>query len=388
MKSININMIKLLSLGGILCMLTACNVTKSESEEAIAQVDVATSRQAIDVYGDVKILTHQEMIIDFPAIVEHVYVQDGDEVKKGDTLLTLNLEDYHLQIKTKENEIHMDEIQLKELEAQSNPQRLEAARIKEELGVKEGYEATGEDPDLKPLENSLEIIEQSIELAKNQYETSKALLEVGLIASDELKEIEQILRGKEKEKKDTLNAIEKIKTNRSLEISALDASLKSTQMQFTNSDIEKNANIQKLKLKITTSKMVLSSMKDKLNKPYLKDNALIAPEDHLIIYDINCLKGTQIDHTSGAILKAMYKDTLYVTADIPEESLSFVNVGDGATITLAGQTPNTITGKISKLSNRAIEKDGDTIVEALIAIDKGKEFLKPGLTADITITSF
>lgn len=376
---------KILSTLCIISLLTACSNTKPEVLETSGEIESDISVQELDVYGDVKIDKNEEIIIDFPAKVKEVYIQDGENAKKGDKLLALDFEDYKLQIKTKENEIHMDEIQLKELEANNNPQMLEASSIREELNVKQNYVLTGEDPDLKPLKNSLDIIEQSITIIQNQHETNKELFEIGLISPEEFKQSEQNLKSKEKEKHDTLTAIEKVKTNRNLEITALTAALKSTEMQFNNADQQKTASIEVLKLKIITSRMLLDSMKNKLSKPYIKDNDIIAPEDNLILYDINCTKGTEISSERAPILKIMYSDTLYVTADIPEESLTSVSVGDAAIIVLADETTKEITGKVSRVSNRAIEKDGDTIIEAIIQVEKGKELLKPGLTADIKI---
>ncbi len=380
------NRIKIISICFIVSLLTACGAKETESESVTAysqQID--SDQQELDVYGDVKVDKNQEIIIDFPATVKEVYIKDGELVKKGDRLVSLDFEDYKIQIKTKENEIRADEIKLKELEANNNPQMLEAHRIREELNIKQNYVTSGEDPDLKPLQNSWDIIEQSILLAANEYEANKQLFEGDYISEETLKQSEQNLKNRQKEKEDTLTAIEKVKTNRKLEVNALGTQLKSTQMQFNNADLQKVSNIEALKLKIDTSKLILESMKSKLNKHYIKDSDIIAPEDNLIIYDINGMKGTEINSGRGAILKAMYQDTIYVIADIPEESITSVKVGQAASITLADETQEEIAGKVSRVSSRAIEKDGDTIIEAIIKVEKGKELLRPGLSADITI---
>ncbi|WP_069998718.1 HlyD family secretion protein [Cellulosilyticum sp. I15G10I2] len=387
MKTLKLgNGVKIISICCIVSLLTACGGRESEPANNVTYTEyIDSDKQELDVYGNVNVAKNQEIIIDFQAIVKEVYIKDGEIVNKGDKLLSLDFEDYKLQIKTKENEIHMDEIKLKELEANNNPQMLEASRIREELKVKQNYVISGEDPDLKPLQNSLEIIEQSILLASNEYEANKQLFEVDYISEETLKLSEQKLKNRQKEKEDTLTAIEKVKTNRKLEISSLNTQLKSTEIQFNNADQQKVSSIEALKLKIATSKLMLTSMKNKLDKPYLKDNAIIAPEDNLIIYDINCMKGTEINSGMGAVLKAMYQDTIYVTADIPEESIRSVRTGQSARITLADEIKEEIIGSISRVSERAIEKDGDTIIEAIIEIEKGKALLKPGLTADIKI---
>lgn len=385
MKNLKIGeIIKIIGISCIISLLAACGktepvVTETNREQAIGD------KQELDVYGDVKVSKSQEIVIDFPAIVKEVYIEDGELVQKGDKLLELDFEDYKVQIKTKENEIYIDEIKLQELKANDNPQMLEANYIKEQLKTKQRYIIEGNDPDLKPLQNSLDIIEQGIAMAKTNYEANKQLFEMGGVSEETLKQSEQNLKSRQKEKENTLTAIEKVKTNRALEISGLNAQLKSIETLSNNTDQQKISGIEALGLKIDTSKLLLENMKDKLNKPYLQENRIIAPENHLIIYDINCIKGTPINSEKGSVLKAMHQDTLYVTADIPEESITLVRTGQFAYITLADEAHEEIVGRISRVSERAIEKDGDIIVEAIIEIEKGKALLRPGLTADIKI---
>ena len=375
--------VKLVGVCCIISLITACGKTEPVSIEAYSQ-SIERDEQGIDVYGEVKTDRNQAMIIDFPATVLEVYMRDGENVKKGDKLVTLDFEAYKREIKTKENEIGMDEIKLKELQANNNPQILEANRIKEELRIKQNYVTAGEDPELQPLQNSLDIIGQNILLAKKEYETNKELFEMEYISEAEFKKSEQVLKSREKEKEDALTAIQKKKTDREIEINALNTQLKSIEMQFNNANQEITSSIDTLKLKIDNAKLMLESMKSKLNKDYIKGNDIIAPEDNLIIYDINCMKGTYINSESKEVLKAMYVDTIYIMADIPEESIASVSIGNTADITLVDEKEE-IKGEVSKISSRAIEKDGDTIIEAVIEVEEGKEFLRPGLTVDIKI---
>ncbi len=369
----------------LMSMLFGCSSAEKESLSSNTSETQSQKVHSLDVYGEVSVDKTQQIIIDFPAKITGVYIKDGDHVNKGDKLLSLDYEDYKLDIKTKENEIHMNELELKQLKENINPQMLEANKIREELNVKKSYVETGNDPDLIPLQNSLSILEHSVSIAKNDHKANADLFQDGLISEEEFNKSKQNLESKQKDLQDTLTAIEKIKTNRKLEVNALNAALNSSEIQSTNTDNQKISAINILELKIETAKLVVDSMKSKLSKPYIKGNDIIAPENSLIIYDINCIQGTEINSQYGPILKAMHNDTLYVTADIPEESISLVQIGSAATISLSDEHAEEIAGKISKLSHRAIEKDGDTVVEAVITIEKGKEFLKPGLSTDIHI---
>lgn len=361
--------------------LSACgqNVnTNSENESLLTQ------EEYLNVYGDVKVDRSQEFVIDFPAKIETIFINDGDLVKKGDKLIALDLKDYLLEIQLKENEVQILESQLKKLSENSNPLMPDISRIQNELRIKENYLLTGEDPDLIPLKNRLEIIEKAIAISQQEYEANQELFEMGAITEKELKQSEQIYKSNLKDKEDTLMAIEKVKSNRRIEIDGLKIQLESISRQAANTDKQKLYETEELSIRIESAKLQVNAMKSKLNRAFIQDNYIVAPEDNLIIYDIYCKEGNRIG-PEQALLKAMYQDTMMVIADIPEESISLVSAGAEAIIVPPYENGEEITGRIRTISNRAVEKDGDIYLEAIIDIEKGKELLKPGMTVDIKI---
>ncbi len=361
--------------------LSACgqNVnTNSENESLLTQ------EEYLNVYGDVKVDRSQEFVIDFPAKIETIFINDGDLVKKGDKLIALDLKDYLLEIQLKENEVQILESQLKKLSENSNPLMPDISRIQNELRIKENYLLTGEDPDLIPLKNRLEIIEKAIAISQQEYEANQELFEMGAITEKELKQSEQIYKSNLKDKEDTLMAIEKVKSNRRIEIDGLKIQLESISRQAANTDKQKLYETEELSIRIESAKLQVNAMKSKLNRAFIQDNYIVAPEDNLIIYDIYCKEGSRIG-PEQALLKAMYQDTMMVIADIPEESISLVSAGAEAIIVPPYENGEEITGRIRTISNRAVEKDGDIYLEAIIDIEKGKELLKPGMTVDIKI---
>jgi multidrug resistance efflux pump len=361
--------------------LSACgqNVnTNSENESLLTQ------EEYLNVYGDVKVDRSQEFVIDFPSKIETIFINDGDLVKKGDKLIALDLKDYLLEIQLKENEVQILESQLKKLSENSNPLMPDISRIQNELRIKENYLLTGEDPDLIPLKNRLEIIEKAIAISQQEYEANQELFEMGAITEKELKQSEQIYKSNLKDKEDTLMAIEKVKSNRRIEIDGLKTQLESISRQAANTDKQKLYETEELSIRIESAKLQVNAMKSKLNRAFIQDNYIVAPEDNLIIYDIYCKEGSRIG-PEQALLKAMYQDTMMVIADIPEESISLVSAGAEAIIVPPYENGEEITGRIRTISNRAVEKDGDIYLEAIIDIEKGKELLKPGMTVDIKI---
>ncbi|PHV70548.1 hypothetical protein CS063_09600 [Sporanaerobium hydrogeniformans] len=370
-------------------LLTACSSEQAISSQAVTTKSAPSS---LVFYGEVKAHTKEEILLDFPAKVIALHVEDGQKVQKGTPLVSLDIEDYKLQIATKEKELEINEVNLKQLLGNDNAQYAGLSAIKDQLKLKEGYIKEGTDPDLLSLKNMLPSLEKEVALAKQLYETNLSLFDAHSLASHELEISKQTYEAKLQELENTKLAMNKIKSTLELEVATLNSQLKSTQILSSNTDIEKRTRIEMLELKIEADKLVLDNMKQKLKQDYLKGSDVVAPNDHLIVYDIQCSKGSYITGTEGfsptPLLKTMSQDSLYILADIPEESLSNIQVGADVTIILADDHEKlpTLFGIVAQISERAVVKDGDTVVEATIEVQDGLDYLKPGLSVDVTLT--
>lgn len=98
--------------------------------------------------------------------------------------------------------------------------------------------------------------------------------------------------------------------------------------------------------------------------------------------------GSSVSGLGEPLIKFMDLDSLYAVIDIPEESLSQITLNTPVTFKVADQNiSEPITGEVIRISNYAIEKEGDTIIEAYVKISSGKDFLRPGLSIDAYIDS-
>ncbi|HYH05120.1 MAG TPA: biotin/lipoyl-binding protein [Bacillota bacterium] len=61
--------------------------------------------QSVTANGTIKAAHIQNIMVDFPAYVNRVCVKDGQLVKAGDVLLTLNIKEYGTEIRQKEQEL-------------------------------------------------------------------------------------------------------------------------------------------------------------------------------------------------------------------------------------------------------------------------------------------
>lgn len=354
------------------------------AEMGEVQNEESKSPGAIDVFGEVKVETLREVVIDFPAFVEAIHVKDGEKVKKGTPLITLNFEEYEITIGKKRDEIKLYQEQLSYLKENMNPLASEIIRLKKELLIKEGY-LNGEDPEIKTLERGLEIILDALKTIEKEYSVSQEIFHIGGISQKELDVMKEGLLKKEKEKNDTLDAIEVAKTKRETEVEQLRSSLRSNEAQLSNTDKQNEMSISELEYKLQTGKKDLQIMEAKLTKSYLVGKNIIADTDELILYELLCNEGAAIGQGEGPLIKLMDEKTLFVSADIPEEFISKVKVGSQAEIIPYADKTITLPGKVTRLAEKAIKQNGEVIIKADIALEGQKEMLKPGLTVDIMI---
>jgi multidrug efflux pump subunit AcrA (membrane-fusion protein) len=367
-------------------LLTACgNQVKETSETDTIETQQTAERQGIDVFGEVKAYTTRDIIIDFPARVEKIHIKDGEMVKKGDKIITLNFEEYETDILKKKNEIQLYEGQLKQLKQNINPLVGEVTSLRNELNIKQSYIDSDKDPEVKALQRALELAETAQKTAKKDYEVNKEIFEIGGISPKELEDSKQNLSSKEKEKDDLVSAIEMAKTNRKLEVNELRAALKSSEAQLTNTDKQNETGVLELESKLNIAKLDLGTMEKKLNKSYIKEKDIIADTDHMIIFDITCNEGTIIGKNETPVFKAMDENTLFVSVDIPEEFIGKASIGNEVSIVPYADKDKSLRGKIMRLGARAIKQNGETVVKADIKIEGEKGVLRPGLTVDAKI---
>lgn len=271
----------------ILCLLfvfTGCSKENQEVNNDIATTTDQISKESnIDVFGEVKVDTIKEIIIEFPATVEKIHIKDGQKIRKGDKIISLNFDAYEIEIKKKQSEINFYENQLEQLRQNINPLSSEVVRIKSELNIKQGYVLNDSDPEVQRLKRALEIAESELNMAKKEHEVNEDIYNMQGISDEELELSLQNLQAKEKAKKDILQEIEQIKTNRKLEVDQLNASLSSVQAQASNTDMQKASEILELESKLEIAKLDLEIMQKKLSKSFLKDKAIVADMDNMII---------------------------------------------------------------------------------------------------------
>ena len=119
----------------------------------------------VSTTGIVKVRKTQDIVIDFPAFLSNLYVKEGQKVKLGDTLFTLNTEDFQLDIDRKKMELNNTRNEL---------QKSLTNTIQ--------------------LQNNKAILEEKLKQSEQDLSSRKKLYQLGTISKNELDTFEQVHR--------------------------------------------------------------------------------------------------------------------------------------------------------------------------------------------------
>lgn len=282
------------------------------------------SKQVVEAFGIVKAREYKDINLDFPAQIVSVPVKDGQNVSLDEVLIHLNITDFQAMIKSKENELN-------------------SARF-----------------ELQKLSKNLRDAEESYEKAKRQLADKKLLYLQGIISEQEVEDFEDLVKERER-------AVTDIKLGLSSAHSV--------------SGIEVQAE------RVAVLEYDLKRMKAKLNQSFLKGNTIISDFPNAVVYDINCAAGYSVGtgERQEKLLSIMNLNSLYVTADVSEEFIRDVKIGAPVVIIPVSDTSRNYNGKVVRIADMAVKKDGETTIEVEISIENIDSFLKPNFNVDVEI---
>lgn len=308
-----------------ICLL-AINIgcKRNDQKKASASPLKVEMKKVVEAFGVVKARDYKDINLDFPAQVIKVPVKDGQNVSLDESLIHLNINDFRALIKNKENEL--------------NQARFE----------------------LLKLGKNLADAGDAYEKVKRQLADKEKLFKDGVISQKELDDFEDVAKEKEK-------AVTNIKPalGHDLEVNAL--AVQSEKVAVLEYDLDR--------------------MKNKLNQSFLKGNVIVSDYSKAVVYDISCAAGytVGVGENQQKLLSIMNLDSLYVLADVAEEFIKDVKLGKGATIIPVADNSRKYRGKVIRIADMAVQKNGDTNITVEISIDQQDGFLRPNFNVDVEI---
>ncbi|NLK86729.1 MAG: HlyD family efflux transporter periplasmic adaptor subunit [Clostridiaceae bacterium] len=324
-------MITLLLAIAISCTAAACGQSEEEMTPA-ASTQTEDTRQTIEAFGTVIPTEVKNITLDFQANVERIHVKEGQRVRSGQPLVTLDIMEM-------ENTITEKELYL--------------------AASKNNMERLLEGNDLSKLQNDLKSAKDIYSKSSEELKTKEQLYTTGSISQSELDSFRRIVDSDKKAVQDITYAINSLKNSKgreneqqSLEASVLEADLKLLRAKF--------------------------------DKPFLKGSDVVCDVNNGIVYDIGYSEGDAAG-PQMKLLSIMDADSLEIEANIPEEFIKDIKIGSSATVTPVADKTRSYTGSVSYIPGRAVYQNGETQVAVRIKLDNADDFLLPGFNVDVEI---
>ncbi len=324
--------------------------------------------ETVDTFGIVKSTDVTDIWFDFPAVVNEVNIKEGQKVKKGDVLLSINYDAYLNEINSKTIELKSLKQQLSDTDVELNKLNKELSKLKTQLNDKSH-------PELKKLINDLAVANKAYSDSQKEQKNKESLFHSGAISQADYDEFKKSVEANEKLIFDNQSGIEKITDSLNTQIEELEFSIKQKSSSVNNGILNE-------KIKACESEIKL--MKDKINVANINENKVISHIDNSVVYDSGYVKGEALS-PSKKIVSLLNLDTIIIEANVPEEFIKDVTLGSEVTIIPQADKSRNYKGKVTYIADKAVQQNGQTTVLLQSSIDNNDGFLMPVFNVTLEI---
>lgn len=375
-------MLSIILLLGCTSIFYGCNKTSNEntSEPVINEVQ----NKSVEVYGVVKTYEYRDINLDISARVESVNVKEGEIISQGTAIMSLDLSDYQARITAKKYELDQEMLILESIKKQTSIKEEELIQMQNKLKYLKNNLDKENDPNIKNYKNKYNLAKEVYDVSLKKLKSLKKQYNSSSISSDELEDYELKVSENQNNIKEIELNLENYKQERKLEINELLTKINASKMNLENKGKD-SYDIQIQTEKIQMIEEELDYLQSKLDTSFLQDNNVILDMDKGLIDDMGYVTGDVFQ--SGSTLFRVYDmNTMYIQADVPEEFIKDVSVGEEVKITPLAYKSETIKGRVSRISNKADNVGGITTIKVDIeSLDKEHQ-LKPNYNVDIELS--
>ena len=372
----------------VLIIAAGIFIQRGNNIEAMKAEDDLTSEEQpleIEAWGEVKYSRIENISIDFPSIVTDVQVKEGERVTLGQPLMTIDLYEYNGNIEKLKQQLSANQSALDSASQDISALQADISQIQDEIARKNDEYSNGTGADLKLLQNSMNLAQKELEDAKNDLQSYQLLYDEGAISQTTLNQYISMLDQRQKAVDDVKANVQKTKTALKDELNLLNVSLKSKQNQLSQLQQGNNSNVAMQQSSVSAAQVDLNTMVAKTAVDYIKDGQIISNVKNGIIKDIAVNNGSHLGAQGmpTEVINIIDTDSITVSAEVYEESIGSIHVGDEVKIVPASFSDTSLKGTITYIPDLAEEKDGRRIVRVEIKPDDPNNILKPGFTADV-----
>nr|WP_307988982.1 HlyD family efflux transporter periplasmic adaptor subunit [uncultured Niameybacter sp.] len=339
----------------------------------------------ISATGTVKAKAHETVFAEANTQIETVNVEVGDQVKKGDVLLTYDIEtkeNLQRDLEKLELQIETAHIALNQLQGSSKQSIMQAeteiANIdKNLLDLEES---------INQVETSLGIAKKDLEQANKNYDVVETLFKEGLASQKELDDAEKALVSAKEQVSSLQTKITSTKKNiETINMQKANAQYNLDVLENRVQDETKTQNIAMKQNEIASLELQKASLLDQLSKV---EERVLAPMDG-IISEITVEEGNFVA-PGTALVKIINPDELIVEAEISPYYAAQLETGLNVKVKYNGSTTVETEGVVSVVSPVAVQKKAvdksavSTAIPIEVTLNSAKG-LKEGLAVDLKI---
>ncbi|WP_312810863.1 efflux RND transporter periplasmic adaptor subunit [Sedimentibacter sp.] len=339
----------------------------------------------IEAWGEVMYSRIENISIDFPSTVTDVQVKEGERITLNQPLVIIDLTEYNGSIEKLNKQMIANQLALDSAPQDISALQADISRMQNEIARKTDEYNNDTAADIKLLKNSMELALKELEDAKIDFQNYQSLYDEGAVSKTILNQYETVLNQRQKAVDDLDASIHKTKTALKDELNMLDISLKSKQIQLSQLRDGNSTNVAMQESSVSSTEVDLNIMRGKLEKDYIKDNQIVSNVENGIVKNIAVISGSRlgVQGVPTSILQIIDADSITVSAEVYEEFIGSVQVGDAVKIVPASSSDISIEGTVTHIPDLAVEKDGRRVVRVIINPDDPNNILKPGFTADV-----
>ena len=374
-------------LAGLLSGCSNTGETTQAAEIPAEEVAEEAVQNTVEAWGSVSAETIKEIHLDFNATVTDIYVKEGQEVKAGDKLLSIDYQDYKDSITQKAKQLDLDQNTLQGQIRSSGGNAEKINSLRTQVNDINGRLANGTDSDIVALEASLTTQKNELNIAQKDLEVQKELLEAGTTTQKTIDDLENKITDLKNQIGTTEKKITNTKKDRETEVKKLKAEIAALQADVSETQKDNQNTLNSSAIKEEIYNLEIEQMKNKYAKTYIKDNDVVLDIPRGVIKSIKVVEGSKIGGETNCLLEIIDADSLVVKANVSEEFIKDVKVGAEANIIPYADREAVVKGKVKEIENMAIDQNGETVIPIIVELAEESPYLKYGYSADIEVIS-
>ncbi len=357
----------------------------NEDMKAANETALVENSREIIAWGEVKYSRIESIIIDFPATVTDVMVKEGERVISGQSLATIDLSEYNGNVEKLKQQLIANQSALDSATQDISALQADILQMQGEISRKDEEYNSGTNADLKLLQNSLNLAVSELEDAKDDFLDYQQLYDEGAISEVTFNQYSSMLDQRQKAVDDVKANIQKTNTALKDELNLLSVSLKSKQVQLSKLQESNITNVIMQQSGVSVTQVDLDIMIGKIEKDYIMDNCIVSNIENGIVKNIAVNSGSNIGSQGMPmeVLQIIDADSITISAEVYEEFIESVKVGDTVRIIPTSSPDTSLDGTVTHIPDLAEEKDGRRVIRVIIKPDDPNNILKPGFTADV-----